>query len=151
MLQALAEAARQKLGDFTAQVMYGCECGARRCVPYHTSQYVLTCSRWANTLHCTALLILQHITACSDAPTLALRLRWSCPAAKLLPPPPIPCLCASSPACRRPQNISNTVLALAKLEFDPGDELLEGLSSEALRKIKSFTPQVLVLERTPYG
>jgi hypothetical protein len=33
------------------------------------------------------------------------------------------------------------VLAFAKLEFDPGDELLEGLAGEALRKIATFSPQ----------
>lgn len=33
------------------------------------------------------------------------------------------------------------MLAFAKLEFDPGDEVLEGLAGEALLKITTFSPQ----------
>jgi hypothetical protein len=39
--------------------------------------------------------------------------------------------------------MSNCVLSFAKLEFDPGDGLLEGLASEALHKIATFSPQAL--------
>jgi len=38
--------------------------------------------------------------------------------------------------------MSNAVLAFAKLEFHPGDAVLEGLAAEALRKIRTFSPQV---------
>lgn len=40
------------------------------------------------------------------------------------------------------QNMSNTVLAFAKLEFQPGDAVLEGLAKEAVAKIQTFSPQV---------
>ena len=39
------------------------------------------------------------------------------------------------------QNISNTLLAYAKLDFHPG-HLMEIMASEALRKLQDFTPQV---------
>lgn len=46
------------------------------------------------------------------------------------------------PSPANKQNMSNCVLAFAKLEYDPGDEVLSGLAGEALLKIRSFTPQV---------
>lgn len=39
------------------------------------------------------------------------------------------------------QNISNTLLAYAKLEHHPG-HLMEVMAAEALRKLNQFTPQV---------
>lgn len=39
------------------------------------------------------------------------------------------------------QNISNTLLAYAKLEHHPG-HLMEVMAAEALRKLQQFTPQV---------
>ena len=42
------------------------------------------------------------------------------------------------------QNISNTLLAYAKLEHHPG-HLMEVMAAEALRKLESFTPQVRAL------
>lgn len=42
------------------------------------------------------------------------------------------------------QNMSNTLLAYAKLEHHPG-HLMEVMAAEALRKLDSFTPQVLNL------
>lgn len=39
------------------------------------------------------------------------------------------------------QNISNTLLAYAKLEHHPG-HLMEVMGAEALRKLDQFTPQV---------
>lgn len=38
--------------------------------------------------------------------------------------------------------MSNTVLAFAKLEFQPGEAVLEGLAREAVAKISTFSPQV---------
>ena len=40
-----------------------------------------------------------------------------------------------------PQNISNAILAFAKLEWAPGAAVLEGLAAEALAKIRTFSPQ----------
>ena len=39
------------------------------------------------------------------------------------------------------QNMSNTLLAYAKLEHHPG-HLMEVMAAEALRKLDTFTPQV---------
>ncbi len=39
------------------------------------------------------------------------------------------------------QNMSNTLLAYAKLEHHPG-HLMEVMAAEALRKLETFTPQV---------
>ena len=39
------------------------------------------------------------------------------------------------------QNMSNTLLAYAKLEHHPG-HLMEVMAAEALRKLDQFTPQV---------
>jgi hypothetical protein len=52
-------------------------------------------------------------------------------------PPLLACLFLASL-----KNMSNVVLSFAKLEFSPGAELLEGLAAEALKKIRSFSPQV---------
>ncbi len=43
------------------------------------------------------------------------------------------------------QNMSNTLLAYAKLEHHPG-HLMEVMAAEALRKLETFTPQVQTLE-----
>jgi len=43
------------------------------------------------------------------------------------------------------QNMSNTLLAYAKLEHHPG-HLMEVMAAEALRKLETFTPQVHSLE-----
>jgi hypothetical protein len=43
------------------------------------------------------------------------------------------------------QNMSNTLLAYAKLEHHPG-HLMEVMAAEALRKLDTFTPQVQFLE-----
>ena len=40
------------------------------------------------------------------------------------------------------QNMSNTLLAFAKLEHHPG-HLMEVMAAEALRKLDTFTPQVI--------
>ena len=42
------------------------------------------------------------------------------------------------------QNMSNTLLAYAKLEHHPG-HLMEVMAAEALRKLDTFTPQVQFL------
>ena len=42
------------------------------------------------------------------------------------------------------QNMSNTLLAYAKLEHHPG-HLMEVMTAEALRKLETFTPQVQIL------
>lgn len=44
------------------------------------------------------------------------------------------------------QNMSNTLLAYAKLEHHPG-HLMEVMAAEALRKLETFTPQVYSLKR----
>lgn len=51
---------------------------------------------------------------------------------------------ACSPALPAPckQNMSNAVLAFAKLEYRPPDSCLEGLARTALQRIKTFSPQV---------
>lgn len=41
------------------------------------------------------------------------------------------------------QNMSNTLLAFAKLEHHPG-HLMEVMAAEALRKLDTFTPQVFL-------
>lgn len=43
----------------------------------------------------------------------------------------------------RKQNMSNAVLAFAKLEYRPRDSCLEGLARAALQRIKTFSPQAL--------
>ena len=40
------------------------------------------------------------------------------------------------------QNISNTVLAYAKMEYNPGD-LMDAAAKVALAKLDTFTPQVI--------
>ena len=40
-----------------------------------------------------------------------------------------------------PQNMSNTVMAFARLEYDPG-ALLPALAAEAHKKLPDFSPQV---------
>lgn len=40
------------------------------------------------------------------------------------------------------QNISNTIIAFAKLEFRPEDDVLVALAADAVSKINTFTPQV---------
>ena len=42
------------------------------------------------------------------------------------------------------QNMSNTLLAYAKLEHHPG-HLMEVMAAEALRKLETFTPQVQIV------
>lgn len=49
---------------------------------------------------------------------------------------------ACVPRCA-PQNMSNAVLAFAKLEYRPPDSCLEGLARTALQRIKTFSPQAL--------
>lgn len=49
---------------------------------------------------------------------------------------------ACVPLCA-PQNMSNAVLAFAKLEYRPPDSCLEGLARTALQRIKTFSPQAL--------
>ena len=40
------------------------------------------------------------------------------------------------------QNISNAIIAFAKLEFRPEDDVLVALAADAVSKIHTFTPQV---------
>lgn len=57
-------------------------------------------------------------------------------------------LSAMAEACKKKigeftsQNMSNALLAFAKLDFKP-DALLETISATALQKLDTFTPQVI--------
>lgn len=65
------------------------------------------------------------------------------PASQQSPPPPPLSTHTHTPRIPRSllQNMSNTVLAFAKLEFQPGEAVLEGLAREAVAKIQTFSPQ----------
>ncbi len=58
-----------------------------------------------------------------------------------IPSWPVP-LALPPPLHPAPQNMSNAVLAFAKLEYRPPDSCLEGLARTALQRIKTFSPQV---------
>ena len=47
-----------------------------------------------------------------------------------------------------PQNMSNTVMAFARLEYDPG-ALLPALAAEAHKKLPEFSPQVRSRDTPP--